>query len=280
LIEPNKFEWGKITEIQLIDFGFQTTLIVPVIVLTGAVFSHRLAWYYTGGVVMVLAGVVYPLIGRLHWGQGWLSDLGFHDFSGGMLVYGLAGAIILGFIVRRTLEDTGPITARWKRWMYLGIYLLVFGWQFSATLAMSDGELPMHVVGVMAAASVGGVISCLVSSLMERRLDFRLVIHGLFAGSIAVSGMPDLITIPAAILLAGLAGAFVVLVKAVLQHLRIYDPFDACATLLLPGILSVTYPWTIPEASISFGAQFFGMSIIFWGGLLFGFLASLLPKKC
>ena len=50
----------------------------------------------------VITALIYPLSGMWQWGGGWLSQLGFVDFAGSIVVHavggfaGLAGAIALG----------------------------------------------------------------------------------------------------------------------------------------------------------------------------------------
>lgn len=51
---------------------------------------------------MIYTGIIYPMASGWAWGGGWLSDIGYHDFSGSGIVHllggtaGLVGTIILG----------------------------------------------------------------------------------------------------------------------------------------------------------------------------------------
>ncbi len=43
----------------------------------------------------ILAGFIYPIILAWTWGQGWLYEKGFHDFSGSGVVHLVAGTVAL-----------------------------------------------------------------------------------------------------------------------------------------------------------------------------------------
>ncbi|MCB0059055.1 MAG: ammonium transporter, partial [Caldilineaceae bacterium] len=69
-------------------------------IVSGAVAGRIKVSAYLIYTVFITA-IVYPISGYWQWGGGWLSQMGFHDFAGSLVVHavggfaGLAGAIVL-----------------------------------------------------------------------------------------------------------------------------------------------------------------------------------------
>ena len=92
---------------------------------------------------VIISAIVYPVSGHWMWGglageasQGWLEQLGFHDFAGSTVVHSvggwiaLAGAIALGPRIGKYRHDgkANPIPGHSLVLGTLGVFLLWIGW--------------------------------------------------------------------------------------------------------------------------------------------------------
>ena len=93
--------------------------------------------------IAVIAGCIYPIIGRLVWGNiydtgatAWLADLGFIDFAGSTVVHslgawvGLVAILMVGPRAGRFDENGKPrILQAYNAVIALfGVFVLLFGW--------------------------------------------------------------------------------------------------------------------------------------------------------
>ena len=105
-------------------------------IVSGAV-AERLKFSIYLVVTTIGVIFIYPIIGHWVWNDaGWLKNIGFVDFAGGVVVHGLGGAIALGMII-----ILGPRIGKFKSdgtirefngsnvpLALLGAILLFFGW--------------------------------------------------------------------------------------------------------------------------------------------------------
>ena len=240
--------------------------------LYGAVFAMTMATIVSGAVAgraklrayvtytFAVAAVIYPVVTGLTWGGGFVAELGFHDFAGGMIVHGVGGiagltaAYVLGPRIGRFNEDgsANVIPGHSMTFAVLGTLVLCFGWYgFNVgtsvpVFAVEGGELVLgggwDVVGRVAlnttlGMAMGALGAGLVAQARTGKVDTLYVANGMLAGLVGVTGTADVITPMGGIALGFLAGAQLpVVFEFVEKRLKIDD---VCAVFPVHGSAGV-----------------------------------------
>src|SRR5690606_3577312 len=85
-----------------IDFAFQAMFAATAATIVSGAVAERVRSGAYVVAALVMAAVIYPVVGAWTWGGGWVSGLGFADFAGSTIVHmtggvaALVGAKILG----------------------------------------------------------------------------------------------------------------------------------------------------------------------------------------
>ncbi len=217
---------------------------------------------------VILTGLVYPIAGFWTWGGGWLSELGFHDFAGSLLVHsvggfaGLAGAMVLGPRIGRFTGKRNPLPAHSITIATLGVFILIIGWYgfnpgsqlaFSGT---ANIEATMLIaVNTTLAACAGGVFSILLAWYIEKKPDLGYGLNGILAGLVGITANADMVSNASSLAIGGIAGLLVVGGMLLLEKLKIDDPVGAWPVHGLCGV------WGGVAAGI-FGTANLGVQIL------------------
>ncbi|MFB6308136.1 MAG: ammonium transporter [Haloarculaceae archaeon] len=239
--------------------------------LFGGMFAIAAANIVSGGVAgrtrprmyvlytAVIAGVIYPIGVGLTWGGGLLSQLGFHEFAGGMVIHGMGGlsgltaAYVLGPRMGRFNEDgsANVLPGHSVTLAVLGTLILAFGWYgFNVgtavnVFALKDGQLVLGdfaYVGRVALVTslgmvAGGLAAGAVAWYRTGKVDTLYLANGILAGLVGVTGVADVLTWPGALFMGTLAGAQLPLVfDFVEQRLKIDD---VCAVFPVHGTAGI-----------------------------------------
>jgi len=250
-------------------------------IVSGAVAGRAKLRAYLG-YTFLLALVIYPVVSAMVWyapgGIPLLTDLGFHDFAGGMVVHGVGGiagltaAYVLGARMDRYDDDGTPkvIPGHSMTFAVLGAMILAFGWYgfnvgTAATVFIAEGgELALDayafvgrvVMSTTLGMTMGALGAGLVAWYMTGKVDTLYVANGLLAGLVGVTGVADVITPMGALALGLLAGAQLPIVfKFVEQYLKIDD---VCAVFPVhgsAGVLGIVlYPlWSVDGTAVGDG---------------------------
>jgi Amt family ammonium transporter len=198
----------------------------------------------------VLTGLIYPISGFWQWGQGWLFQMGFHDFAGSLVVHavggfaGLAGAIVLGPRIGRYVNGKShPMPGHNLGYAALGVFLLWVGWYGfnpGSQLAFVGGgntdALARIAVNTTLAAGAGGVLAMLMSWILFKKPDLTMALNGILAGLVGITANCDCVDNHWAVVIGAIAGVLVVLGVMLLDRLRIDDPVGAWPVHGLCGI--------------------------------------------
>nr|WP_225870798.1 ammonium transporter [Halosegnis rubeus] len=267
--------------------------------LFGAVFAMTAATIVSGAVAgrmklrayvtytITLAAIIYPVVLGFTWGEGFLYQLGFTDFAGGMIVHGVGGlaGLTAAYIVGPRLDrynadgSVNVIPGHSVSFAVLGTLILAFGWYgfnigTAATPLAGDGTALGAFAGVgrvaltttlgMAAGAMG---AGLVALYRTGKVDTLYVANGMLAGLVGITSNTDIIVWPAALLIGGLAGAQLPIVFSFVEkRLKIDDvcavfPVHGSAGVL--GTLLVAVPgMTVSSVSIDPVAQVVGVLVI------------------
>ena len=236
-------------------------------IVSGAVAGRaKLRAYLT--YTFLLAAVIYPVVAGMVWyapnataagSLPFLTDLGFHDFAGGMVVHGVGGiagltaAWVLGSRIGRYKEDGSPnvMPGHSMTFAVLGTLILAFGWygfnvgtaatvvtEEAGSIVLADfayvGRVVMSTTLGMAMGAVGAGF---VALKMTGKVDTLYVANGILAGLVGVTGVADVITPVGALALGLIAGLQLPIVfKAVEKYLKIDD---VCAVFPVHGTAGV-----------------------------------------
>ncbi len=249
-------------------------------IVSGAVAGRAKLRAYLG-YTFLLAAVIYPIVAGLVWygGEGaFLTELGFHDFAGGMVVHGVGGiagltaAWVLGPRLGRYNKDgsLNVIPGHSMTFAVLGALILSFGWYgfnvgtTATVFAAGDGGLELAgyaIVGRVAMATtlgmtMGAIGAAAASMYTSGKVDTLYVANGLLAGLVGVTGVADVITPMGALMLGLLAGLQLPLVFSFVNKVLKID--DVCAVFPVhgsAGVLGVVlYPlWSINGTAVGGG---------------------------
>lgn len=229
---------------QLVFAGTATTIV------SGAV-SERISFSGYMAITVVIAGLIYPILGHWVWGGlaggttvGWLAQMGFIDFAGATVVHSVGGWIALAAIMivgpRTGRFDAGKSQIRGHNLPLaaLGVLLLWFGWfgfNGGSTFRLTE-EIPYIMVNTLLAGAFGGLMTLVLSWILYRHPKIELVISGILAGLVAITASANFATITAAILIGAVGGAIALALTKLLESVQIDDPVAAVPVHVGAGI--------------------------------------------
>ncbi len=234
------------------DFLFQVAFAATAATIVSGAVAGRMQFRSYLVYSAALTGLIYPIAGSWQWGGGFLSELGFHDFAGSLIVHavggfaGLAGAIILGPRIGKFNKDGSSnalpghnITAA-----TLGVFILLIGWfgfNPGSVLAMTGEGNTIAVVTVAVntflAACAGAVVATAISTFMSSgKPDISYALNGLLAGLVGITANADIVSNFSSLIIGGIAGALVVGGMVLLEKVQIDDPVGAWPVHGLCGI--------------------------------------------
>ena len=200
----------------------------------------------------VMSAVVYPISGCWIWNaNGWLAQLGFHDFAGGTAVHLLggsaafAGAAVLGARIgkydkkkksRAILGQNIPMAA-------LGAFILWVSWfGFNGGSGVtSESGFDLAAIGSVFMNTILSSSACAVSAMIITwvrygKSDITMTLNGIVAGLVAVTAGADQLPHYAA-LLVGVGAAFVMIygIEFIDHICKVDDPVGAISVHGLCG---------------------------------------------
>ncbi len=194
----------------------------------------------------IYVALIYPIAGAWHWGQGFLSDMGFYDFAGSTLVHSvggwgaLAGVLILGpRLGKYSNGSIRPIAGHSMPLATIGVFLLWLGWfGFNGGSVLSADPGPVSFVFVTTAlAAAAGIIGAMATTwIVEKKPDLSMVLNGSLAGLVGITAGADAVSVNFAILIGFIAGIIVVFSVIALDRIKLDDPVGAISVHLVCGI--------------------------------------------
>ena len=254
-----------------------------VTVISGAVVERMtLRGYLT--ISAVTAVLIYPICGRLVWGNLFYSDnelvllgaMGFYDFAGASLIHALGGAIALACIVKigprlgKFGDDSQPIRPSSIPLAYLGVFLLWIGWiGFNGgSQLMLSPQTPRILLTTMLGGITGLATAAIYTKYQQNQLDILPILSGALAGLVSITAGADLLTPWQAVLVSGIAGLFPSLLQQPMTHFRLDDGIGVIPVHLAGGIwgtlaVGLFRPLAAEETRLqAFGTQCIGIVAI------------------
>lgn len=230
----------------------------------------------------VMSAVVYPISGCWIWNaNGWLAQLGFHDFVGGTAVHLLggsaafAGAAVLGARIgkydkkkksRAILGQNIPLAA-------LGAFILWVSWfGFNGgSVVTSESGFDLVAIGSVFMNTILSSSACAVSAMIITwvrygKSDITMTLNGIVAGLVAVTAGADQLPHYAA-LLVGVGAAFVMIygIEFIDHICKVDDPVGAISVHGLCGAFGtiMTGVFSVEKGVIYTGRfNFLGVQLI------------------
>lgn len=230
------------------DFLFQGMFAATAATIVSGAVAERMKILPFMIFTILYVGFVYPIAGSWKWGGGFLDQLDtpFYDFAGSTLVHSVGGwaALVAVCLLGSRIGKfkNGKIQAIPGHNIPLataGVLILWLGWfgfNGGSVLSADPGATSLTLVTTCLAAAAGGVIASLVSTIMYKNLDLTMFLNGILGGLVAITAGADQMSPTDAILIGGIAGAFIVFAVSLIDKLKLDDPVGAIAVHLVCGI--------------------------------------------
>ena len=201
----------------------------------------------------VISALIYPI--EAHWiwnSDGWLAQLGFHDFAGSCAIHlvggvsALIGAKILGPRIGKFVTDkkTGKVTkvnaipGHSLTLGALGCFILWFGWYgFNGAAATSLPQLG-SIFLTTTVAPAGATLVCMIFTWVKYgKPDVSMCLNASLAGLVGITAGCDVMDCFGSAMVGVVSGLLVVFGVWLLDNvLHIDDPVGAVAVHMMNGI--------------------------------------------
>lgn len=222
-------------------------------IISGAV-AERLKFEGYLIIVILVAGLLYPIVGHWAWvsnyladtmDMGFLSKVGFHDFAGATIVHSLGGWVALAAILilgprigRFSKENIDKNLASSYPLAILGTIILWFGWfGFNGgSHGKFDFDLPSIIINTFMGGSAGLLAGIVMSYVLEKNIQPRYLLIGPLAGLVSITAGADIITQGYAMIIGFIGSVIGIYTDKLLIRLKIDDVVSAVPVHLIPGI--------------------------------------------
>ena len=200
----------------------------------------------------VISLFVYPIEAGWVWNsQGWLAQLGFHDFAGSAAIHSvggitaLIGAIMVGPRLGKYVKDkvgkvkkVNAIPGHSITLGALGCFILWFGWYgFNGAAAWDGNSLASIFVTTTIAPAVATCTTMLFTWIKNGKPDVSMCLNGSLAGLVGVTAGCDAVDALGSAIIGIVSGILVVVIVEVLDlKLHIDDPVGAVGVHLANGV--------------------------------------------
>ena len=269
------------------DWFFQMVFVATTASIMSGTLAERVKLWSSFVFITVLTTFIYPIVGAWTWGGGWLSAMGFQDFTGSTIVHStggwaaLAGALVVGprkgkFREGGSVKVTPPSNVPA---VTLGVFILWLGWfgfNGGSQLALGGTVDAVAVSNILAntnlAAAAGVMAAIGLSRPILGRVDLLAGLNGAIAGLVAITAGPDIVDHYWAVVIGAVGGALCVAGLKIMERLRIDDVVGAVPAHLFAGVwgtLAVCiaaggYPLIQISGILAIGTFVFGASIVTW----------------
>lgn len=199
----------------------------------------------------VISGIIYPIEAHWTWSNGFLVNMGFHDYAGSNCIHmvggicALIGAAMLGpRIGKFTKDKSGKIT---KVNAFpgcnlvigaLGVFILWFGWYgFNGAAATDIPTLGSVFLTTTVAPAVATVVCMIFTWIRYGKPDVSMCLNASLAGLVAITAPCDVTDCAGAAIIGVVSGLLVIFgVWFIDNKLHVDDPVGAVAVHMCNGI--------------------------------------------
>ena len=225
----------------------------------------------------VISAVVYPIEAGWIWNpDGWLAQMGFHDYAGSTAIHmvggiaALIGAMFLGPRIGKYVVDkkTGKkkakaIPGHSLTLGALGVFILWFGWYgFNGAAAKDIDTLASIFLTTTLAPAVATCVTMIFTWIKDGKPDVSMSLNASLAGLVAITAPCDCVNALGSIIIGAVSGILVVVVVELLdKKLHIDDPVGAVGVHMANGIWG-----TLAVGLFSTGYDGVGKGLFYGGG--------------
>ena len=225
------------------DWMFQVVFAATAATIVSGAMAERTKFASYIVYSVFVSALIYPISGSWIWnGDGWLAQLGFHDFAGSTVVHSvggwiaLTGAAVLGarkgkYVLKDGKKSAKAIPGHNLPLAALGVFILWFGWYgFNAGSTLSGTDLSIGAVAVTTtlAASAGAIAAMGTSWIWFAKPDPSMSLNGALAGLVGITAGCAVTTPLGAVIIGIVAGILVVFsVELIDKVLHVDDPVGA-----------------------------------------------------
>lgn len=225
----------------------------------------------------VISAVVYPIEAGWIWNRnGWLAQMGFHDYAGSTAIHmvggiaALIGAMFLGPRIGKYVVDkkTGKkkakaIPGHSLTLGALGVFILWFGWYgFNGAAAKDVDTLASIFLTTTLSPAVATVVTMIFTWIKDGKPDVSMSLNASLAGLVAITAPCDCVNALGSIIIGAVSGILVVVVVELLdKKLHIDDPVGAVGVHMANGIWG-----TLAVGLFSTGYDGVGKGLFYGGG--------------
>lgn len=201
----------------------------------------------------VISLIVYPIEAGWVWNsQGWLAQLGFHDFAGSAAIHSvggitaLIGAIMVGPRLGKYIRDkkSGKVTkvnaipGHSITLGALGCFILWFGWYgFNGAAAWDKESLASIFLTTTIAPAVATCTTMIFTWIKNGKPDVSMCLNASLAGLVGITAGCDALDALGSFVVGIISGILVVVVVEFLDlKLHIDDPVGAVGVHLANGV--------------------------------------------
>ena len=199
----------------------------------------------------LISALIYPISGHWIWGDGWLAQLGFHDFAGSTAVHmvggiaSLVGAAIVGPRIGKYSKtgESRAIPGHSLTLGALGVFILWFAWfgfNGGSTVAMTSQDDIVSASKIFVttnlAAATAAVFTMFITWIRYKKPDVSMTLNGALAGLVAITAGCDAVS-PFGSFCIGIAAGFVIVfgIEFIDKVLKVDDPVGAIGVHGLAG---------------------------------------------
>ena len=199
----------------------------------------------------VISAVVYPIEAGWVWNsQGWLAQLGFHDFAGSGVIHmvggltALIGAIFLGprlgkyYIDKNGKKQSRAILGHSVALGALGCFILWFCWYGFNGAAASDADQLAKILSTTTVAPATATVTCMIFTWVKNgKPDVSMCLNASLAGLVAVTASCDVVDGVGAFFIGLVSGILIdVAVEALDLKFHVDDPVGAVGVHFVNGL--------------------------------------------
>lgn len=241
----------------------------------------------------VISLVVYPIEAGWIWNsQGWLSQLGFHDFAGSAAIHSvggltaLIGAIMVGPRLGKYIKDksgkvkkVNAIPGHSVTLGALGCFILWFGWYgFNGAAAWDSTSLASIFLTTTIAPAVATCVTMIFTWVKNGKPDVSMCLNASLAGLVGITAGCDALDAIGSAVVGVVSGILVVAVVELLDlKLHIDDPVGAVGVHLANGVWGTLAVGLLanPDAPAGLNGLFYTGSAKLFGIQCIGIIAVL-----
>jgi len=255
-------------------FFFQMAFVSKTVSIMSGGVSERIKILPFMLFAIVMAGLIYPLVGNWIWAGGFLKDM--HDLAGSTVIHSvggwavLAAIMVLGPRAGKYTKDgqIRPIPASNIPLVTLGALLLWIGWfgfngGSAFEIASKDNAdlVSTIIINTNTAGLVGAIVAALLVYMQYKKLDVTMILNGALGGLVAITAGADVVGLWEPIVIGAIGGALVVFAVPFFDRMKIDDPVGAISVHLVNGIWG-TIAVALFNSDYSMMSQLKGIAVV------------------